>query len=86
MPRIRLQASLSGEPEDLAILEGALGPELADELPGVTVDLDRAAPGTVALAISGDRAPQVRAAANAYLGWAKTVEDVLDVAPRSSKE
>lgn len=86
MPRIRLQATLSGEPEDLETLEGALGPEMVDGLPGVEVILDHPTPETVTLTMSGDRAPQVRAAVNAYLGWAKTVEDVLDVAPRSTKE
>lgn len=86
MARLELQVEVSGQPKDLDVLTGALAPELGEELPGTRVQLDRTSSGTVSLTIEGDRPAPVRAAANAYLGWAKTVEDVLDVTPRSSKE
>lgn len=84
--RIRLAARITGEAEDLDVLLGAVEPEREDEHPGVELAIERPAPEAVVLTLAGDRAPQVRAAMNAYVRWAMTVEEVLDGVPPRSQE
>ncbi|MDX1611694.1 MAG: hypothetical protein R3185_04945 [Candidatus Thermoplasmatota archaeon] len=80
MTKVTLQADLTGPSTDLDTVQGAIAPEHAEEFPGATVTMDRPAPDRLALTITGERLPPVRAATNALLGWVHTVEDVLEVA------
>lgn len=82
MTRLALTVDLAGDPGDLDVLVRALEPEHAGEFPGVDTDLSRVEPDRARLRLTAERAPDLRAAANAHLRWVRTVEDALDVDAR----
>ncbi len=81
-----LDLQLSGEPEDLDALVGALTPERTDEVPGTESQLTRESPRQATLSIQAEQPAPLRAAVNAYMGWVRTVEDVLAIEPAPSTD
>lgn len=79
MTRLDLEVDVTGDPGDVGVLVDALGPEHAEDFPGVRTELIRTGQSTARILLESDRAPDLRAAVNAHLRWIRTVEDTLDL-------